>query len=136
LLPRHLQIIYEINRRFLKEVQVKFEGDKNKISRMSIIGEGEDPVVHMASLGIVGSHKINGVAALHSDLLKKTLFKDFYEMYPGRFTNKTNGITPRRWLRQCNRELADLVTSKIGEEWATNLEEINKIEEYIDDKAF
>ncbi len=136
LLPRHLHIIYEINRRFLKDVQVKFEGDRNRISRMSIVGEGEDPVVHMASLGIVGSHKINGVAALHSDLIKKTLFRDFYEMYPDRFTNKTNGITPRRWIRQCNRELSELITSKIGEEWITDLDQIRQIEKFADDKAF
>lgn len=136
LLPRHLQIIYEINRRFLKKVQAEFSDDKNRISRMSIISEGEDPVVHMASLGIVGSHKINGVAALHSDLIKKTLFRDFYELYPERFTNKTNGITPRRWLRQCNRELSELITSKIGEGWVTDLDKIKKIEEFIDDKSF
>ena len=136
LLPRHLQIIYEINRRFLQQVQEKIGEDRGKISRLSIVGEGEDPVVHMASLGIVGSHKINGVAALHSDLLKKTLFRDFYEIYPERFTNKTNGITPRRWLRQCNRELSALITDKIGEEWVTHLDQLKKLESYADDKAF
>lgn len=136
LLPRHLQIIYEINRRFLQDVQTKIGDDKGKISRMSIVGDGEDPVVHMASLGIVGSRKINGVAALHSDLLKKTLFRDFYEIFPDRFTNKTNGITPRRWLRQCNRELADLITGKIGEEWITDLDQLKKIEKFADDKEF
>jgi glycogen phosphorylase len=136
LLPRHLQIIYEINRRFLKEVQAKVGDDRGKISRMSIVGEGENPVVHMASLGIVGSHKINGVAALHSDLLKKTLFRDFYEIYPEKFTNKTNGITPRRWLRQCNRELADLITGKIGEDWVTRLEKLREIEKFAGDKDF
>ena len=136
LLPRHLQIIYEINRRFLKKVSIEVGEDRGKIGRMSIVGEGENPVVHMAHLGIVGSHKINGVAALHSDLIKKTLFKDFYEIYPDRFTNKTNGITPRRWLRQCNRQLADLYTDKIGEGWVTNLSELKEIEKFIDDKAF
>lgn len=136
LLPRHLQIIYEINRRFLKEIQPKIGDDRGKISRVSIIGEGEDPVVHMASLGIVGAHKINGVAALHSDLLKKTLFRDFYEIYPDKFTNKTNGITPRRWLRQCNRELADQITDEIGEDWVTNLDELKKVEKFVDDKSF
>lgn len=136
LLPRHLQIIYEINRRFLNDVKIKIGDDRGKISRMSIVGEGENPVVHMAHLGIVGSHKINGVAALHSGLIKKTLFRDFYEMYPERFTNKTNGITPRRWLRQCNRELADLITEKIGEGWVTNLDQVREIEKYIDDQEF
>jgi len=136
LLPRHLQIIYEINRRFLQQVHTKFGDDRGKISRMSIIGEGENPVVHMASLGIVGSHKVNGVAAMHSDLLKKTLFKDFYELYPEKFTNKTNGITPRRWLKQCNRPLADLITSKIGEGWETNLDKLKELEPLAKDKAF
>ncbi|MCC5942836.1 MAG: glycogen/starch/alpha-glucan phosphorylase [Balneolaceae bacterium] len=136
LLPRHLQIIYEINRRFLQDVQLKIGDDRGKLSRLSIVSEGENPVVHMASLGIVGSRKINGVAALHSDLIKKTLFRDFYEIYPEKFTNKTNGITPRRWLRQCNRELADLLTSKIGEGWVTDLDQLKKIEKFADDKDF
>lgn len=136
LLPRHLQIIYEINRRFLQKISVKVGEDRSKISRMSIVGEGENPVVHMAHLGIVGSHKINGVAEMHSDLIKTTLFRDFYEIYPDRFTNKTNGITPRRWLRQCNRQLADLYTEKIGEGWITNLSELKQIEKFVDDKAF
>lgn len=136
LLPRHVQIIYEINRRFLQKVQADVGDDRGKISRMSIVGDGEDPVIHMASLGIVGSHKINGVAALHSDLLKKTLFRDFYEIFPERFTNKTNGITPRRWLRQCNRQLADLISGNIGEEWITDLEELRKLEEFTSDSGF
>jgi starch phosphorylase len=136
LLPRQLQIIYEINRRFLQKIQADVGDDRGKISRLSIIGEGEDPVVHMASLGIVGSHKINGVAALHSDLIKKTLFRDFYDVFPEKFTNKTNGITPRRWLRQCNRSLADLITSKIGEEWVTDLDQLKKLEEFVDDASF
>ena len=136
LLPRHLQIIFEINRRFLDNVKTTFDNDTNRVRRMSIVSEGENPVVRMASLGIVGTHKTNGVAALHTDLLKKTLFKDFYEMYPDRFENETNGITPRRWLRQCNRRLADLITSKIGEGWVTDLDQIKQIEEYVDDKAF
>lgn len=136
LLPRHLQIIYEINRRFLQSIQADVGSDRGKISRLSIIGEGEDPVVHMASLGIVGSHKINGVAALHSDLIKKTLFRDFHDIFPEKFTNKTNGITPRRWLRQCNRELADLITGEIGEEWITDLDQLKKLEKFADDKSF
>ena len=136
LLPRHLQIIYEINRRFLQKVQAEVGDDRSKISRVSIVGEGENPVVHMASLGIVGSHKVNGVAAMHSELLKKTLFRDFYEIFPERFTNKTNGITPRRWLRQCNRNLSELLIGKIGENWVTHLDELKKIEKFIDDKEF
>lgn len=136
LLPRHLQIIYEINSRFLEKVQASSGDDRGKVSRMSIIGEGEDPVVHMAHLGIVGSRKINGVAALHSNLLKKTLFRDFYEMFPERFTNKTNGITPRRWLRQCNRGLSDLITEKIGEDWVTHLDQLRQIEEFAEDPDF
>ena len=136
LLPRHLQIIYEINRRFLQKVKADVGDDRSKISRVSIVGEGENPVVHMASLGIVGSHKINGVAALHSDLIKKTLFRDFYDIYPEKFTNKTNGITPRRWLKQCNRELADLITDKIGDEWVTDLDKVREIEKFIDDEEF
>ncbi|WP_372904393.1 glycogen/starch/alpha-glucan phosphorylase [Rhodohalobacter sp.] len=136
LLPRHLQIIYEINRRFLNEISDQIGDDKGKISRLSIVGEGEDPVVHMASLGIVGSHKVNGVAALHSNLIKKHLFKDFYEIYPEKFTNKTNGITPRRWLRQSNRELSDLITGEIGEGWVTDLDQLKKLEKFVDDKKF
>jgi len=136
MLPRHLQIIYEINKRFLNKVHEVFGDDLNRIRRMSIISEGEQPSVQMANLGIVGSHKVNGVAALHSDLITKTIFKDFYELWPERFTNKTNGITPRRWLRQCNRDLANLVTSKIGEDWATNLDELQKIDRFATDKTF
>lgn len=136
MLPRHLQIIYEINKRFLNTVHHTFGDDINKIRRMSIISEGENPSVQMANLGIVGSHKINGVAALHSDLIKKTIFKDFNDLWPERFTNKTNGITPRRWLRQCNPKLAELITSKIGENWVTNLDELKKIDHLATDKTF
>jgi len=136
MLPRHLQIIYEINKRFLNTVHHTFGDDINKIRRMSIISEGENPSVQMANLGIVGSHKINGVAALHSDLIKKTIFKDFNDLWPERFTNKTNGITPRRWLRQCNPKLAELITSKIGENWVTHLDDLKKIDNLASDKAF
>ena len=136
LLPRHLQIIYEINRRFLKDVQHVFGDDRGKISRMSIIGDGEEPMVHMAHLGIVGSHKINGVAELHSDLLKKTLFRDFYELWPDRFTNKTNGITPRRWLKQCNPSLSGLITETIGAGWETDLYQLKQLEPSAGKTAF
>lgn len=136
MLPRHLQIIYEINRRFLDEVHARFGDDINRVRRMSIISEGEQPSVQMANLGIVGSHKVNGVAALHSQLIVKTIFKDFYEMMPEKFTNKTNGITPRRWLRQCNPELAAAITDKIGEEWTTKLSELKNIDKLATNKTF
>jgi starch phosphorylase len=136
MLPRHMQIIYEINNRFLNQVRATLGDDINRIRRMSIIGEGEQPVVRMANLGIVGSHKVNGVSALHSDLLVKTLFKDFHELWPNKFTNKTNGITPRRWLKQCNPALAELISSKIGDNWITHLDELKKIEKFAEDTAF
>lgn len=136
MLPRHLQLIYEINKRFLNQIHTTFGDDINRVRRMSIISEGEQPSVQMANLGIVGSHKVNGVAALHSDLIKKTIFKDFYELWPEKFTNKTNGITPRRWLRQCNPKLSELITSEIGESWATNLSDLKKIDKFATNKAF
>ncbi len=136
LLPRHLDIIYEINRRFMDKIKVRFGNDPNKIARMSIIGEGENPVVHMAHLGIVGSKKVNGVAALHSRLLKESMFRDFDEMFPNKFTNKTNGITPRRWLKQCNQNLSALITEKIGDKWTTHLDELKKLEPFATDKDF
>ena len=136
LLPRHLNIIYEINRRFMDSIKVKFGDDKQRQSRMSIVSEGEHPVVHMAHLGIVGSHKVNGVAALHSRLLKESMFRDFDEMYPEKFTNKTNGITPRRWLKQCNPSLAELITKRIGNGWITDLDELKKLNALADDKDF
>ena len=136
LLPRHLNIIYEINRRFMDEINVKFGDDRNRKRRMSIVSEGENPVVHMAHLGIVGSHKVNGVAALHSRLLKESMFRDFDEMYPDKFTNKTNGITPRRWLKQCNVDLSALITKKIGEGWITDLDELQKLVPLAEDPEF
>ncbi|MCH8486793.1 MAG: glycogen/starch/alpha-glucan phosphorylase [Candidatus Cyclonatronum sp.] len=136
LLPRHLQIIYEINKRFINKVHEHFGDDVNRVRRMSIISEGEQPSVQMANLGIVGTHKVNGVAALHTDLIKKTIFRDFYEMYPERFTNKTNGITPRRWLKQCNKPLADLITSEIGDSWITHLSDLRKLDGKVNDKKF
>lgn len=136
LLPRHLQIIYEINNRFLNKVRADLGEDVNRIRRMSIISEGEQPSVQMATLGIVGSHKINGVSALHSDLLKKTLFHDYNELWSDRFTNVTNGITPRRWLKQCNPEMADLLTDEIGDRWTTHLDDLNKIANKADDPDF
>jgi starch phosphorylase len=136
LLPRHLNIIYEINRRFLDSVRARGIRDHGKINRLSIITEGEDPSVKMASLGIVGSHKINGVAELHSKLVREQLFQDYAELYPDRFTNKTNGITPRRWLRQCNRPLAGLISDRIGDGWITQLDELQQLEPYANDPEF
>jgi glycogen phosphorylase len=136
LLPRHLQIIYEINKRFLNTVHDKFGDDLSRVRRMSIISEGEQPSVQMANLGIVGSHKVNGVAKLHSDLIVKTIFRDFYDLWPDKFTNKTNGITPRRWLKQCNPELSKLITSKIGGDWVSNLSDLQKLDKFADDPAF
>ena len=136
LLPRHLNIIYEINKRFMDEIKVRFGDDKYRMSQMSIVGEGEHPVVHMAHLGIVGSHKVNGVAALHSRLLVESMFHDFNELYPDKFTNKTNGITPRRWLKQCNVKLASLIIESIGDDWVTHLDELQNLEPFADDAKF
>jgi starch phosphorylase len=136
ILPRHLLIIYQINDNFLKEVAERFPGDYGKLRRMSIVGEDGEKHVRMAHLAIVGSHSINGVSALHSEILKDDLFHDFYEMWPERFNNKTNGITQRRWLKHANRWLSDLISSKIGEGWITNLDELKKLEQYADNRDF
>jgi starch phosphorylase len=135
-LPRHLQIIYEINHRFLDQVAQKYPGDTRKLRDMSIIAEGETKRVRMAHLAIVGSHSVNGVAELHTHLLKTRIFCDFNEFYPEKFNNKTNGITPRRWLLKCNAGLAALVSKKIGYDWVTNLYELKKLEEFAKDPAF
>jgi len=136
LLPRHMQIIYEINGRFLKQVASIWPGDVKRLSRMSIISEDGDRSVRMANLAIAGSSAVNGVAKLHTEIIKETLFKDFYEMYPDHFTNKTNGITQRRWLLKANPELAELITEKIGSEWITKLDHLKKLESLVDDKTF
>ncbi len=136
ILPRHLQIIYEINRRFLREIATRYPGDNDRIARMSLIEETPTRNVRMAYLAVVGSHSVNGVAALHSELLKTTLFKDFYELWPERFNNKTNGITPRRWLLKANPGLSSLVSEKIGTKWVTNLDELAKLEKYANDDEF
>jgi glycogen phosphorylase len=135
-LPRHLQIIYEINRRHLEEVAKRFPGDGDRLSRMSIIEEAPVKSVRMAYLAVVGSHSVNGVARLHSYLLKTTLLRDFAEMWPERFNNKTNGITPRRWLMLCNPELSKLVTKNIGEGWIKDLDEMKKLRSRADDDSF
>lgn len=125
MLPRHLQIVYEINRRFLEEVARQYPGDNDRLRRVSLIEEGEGERLRMAHLAIVGSHSVNGVSALHTDILKKKVLKDFYELYPERFNNKTNGITPRRWLKQCNPGLSALISRNIGDAWLKDLNELN-----------
>ncbi|NCN43403.1 MAG: glycogen phosphorylase [Piscirickettsiaceae bacterium CG_4_9_14_3_um_filter_43_564] len=134
LLPRLLDIIYEINARFLKQVAMKWPGDKGKLSRMSIIDP--DNNVCMAYLAIVGSFSINGVAALHSQLLKEGLFNDFYQLWPERFNNKTNGVTQRRWMASSNPGLRKLLNEKIGQGWITELSQLHKIEDFVNDKNF
>jgi len=136
ILPRHLLIIYQINEHFLKEVAARFPGDSARLRRMSIVGEEGEKHVRMAHLAIVGSHSINGVSALHSNILKDDLFHDFYELWPERFNNKTNGITQRRWLKYANRWLADLISSRIGDGWVTNLDELKKLRDLADDREF
>lgn len=136
LLPRHLQIIYEINRRFVRSVMARFPGDDARIRRMSIIEEGAEKKVAMAHLAVAGSHAVNGVAALHTDLLQRDVLRDFAEMTPAKFSNKTNGVTPRRWLYSCNPPLSALITEAIGTGWVTNLDELEKLLPLADDKSF
>ncbi|WP_250519136.1 glycogen/starch/alpha-glucan phosphorylase [Caballeronia sp. ATUFL_M1_KS5A] len=136
LLPRPLEIIYEINRRFLDEVRQKYPGDEARVKRMSLIDEDGDRKVRMANLATVGSHAVNGVAALHSDLLKQTVLRDFAEMYPQHFTNVTNGVTPRRFLMLSNPGLAHLLDKTIGDDWTRDLSRIEALAAHADDPAF
>jgi starch phosphorylase len=136
LLPRLMEIIFEINAHFLAEVSAHWPGDISRLTRMSIIEEGHEQYVRMAYLAIVGSYSINGVAALHSKLLQQGLFRDFYELWPDKFNNKTNGVTPRRWLAGCNSELAELITATIGNGWLKDLSLLKKLEPYAEDKKF
>ncbi|MEQ1531874.1 MAG: glycogen/starch/alpha-glucan phosphorylase, partial [Methylococcales bacterium] len=136
LLPRHLEIIYEINHRFLQMVNHKFPGDTELLGRVSIIDETHGRRIRMAHLAVVGSHTVNGVAALHSELLKTTLFADFNRIYPGKITNVTNGITPRRWLNQANQGLTKLVASAIGDGFQKDLSKIIKLTPLADDADF
>jgi starch phosphorylase len=136
LLPRLLDIIYEINARFIVEVSQRWPGDTDRIARMSLIQEGSDPMIRMAYLAIVGSFSVNGVAELHSKLLREGLFRDFAEMWPDKFNNKTNGVTQRRWLAACNRDLATLITKKIGDGWITELSELEMLRKYANNKTF
>ena len=136
LLPRHLEIIYEINRRLLDSVRARFPGDEERVRRVSVIEEGPARHVRMANLAIVGSHSTNGVAAIHSELLRTITVKDLAEMFPERFSNKTNGVTPRRWLLLANPGLARVITQAIGDGWITDLGELNKLKPLADDKGF
>jgi len=135
-LPRHLEIIYEVNRRLLTEVEQRYPGDAERIARMSLIDENNGRRVRMANLACAGSHTINGVAELHTRLLKKYTLNDFYQLYPRKFRNITNGVTPRRWMALCNRSLATLIADRIGMDWVSDLEELRKLEAFIDDKEF
>jgi starch phosphorylase len=135
-LPRHMKIVNEINFRFLSEVTKKWPNDMDILRRMSIIEEGDDKKVQMANLAIVGSHSVNGVSALHSDIIKDTLFKDFYSMWPEKFNNKTNGITPRRWLTLCNPGLASLITDSIGDGWTKDLFRLKDLTPLANDSGF
>ncbi len=133
LLPSHLQIIYEINGRFLQKISALYPGDVQKLRRMSLVDESGERYVRMANLCLVGTSSVNGVAELHTQILKETLFKDFYELWPERFHNVTNGITPRRWLLKANPALSGLVTKCIGDRWVTHLDDLKKMERFADD---
>ena len=136
ILPRHLQIIYEINERFLEEAEKRFPNDPARLERMSLVEEHWERKIRMAHLAIVGSHSVNGVAALHTEILKARIFPDYYEMYPERFNNKTNGITQRRWLKKANPRLDALIGNAIGGGWATDLYELEKLATLVEDREF
>jgi glycogen phosphorylase len=136
LLPRHLEIIYEINHRFINEIRIRFPDDDLRIGRMSLIDESGERYVRMAHLACLGSHAINGVAALHTQLLKSDVLRDFAEMYPEKFSNKTNGITPRRFIVLSNRPLTQLITETIGDRWVQDLSLLRNLESYVDDPSF
>jgi glycogen phosphorylase len=136
LLPRHLEIIYEINTRFLDEVRIAFFGDEQRLARMSLIDESGERYVRMAHLATVGSHAVNGVSSLHSELLKHDVLRDFYELWPEKFSNKTNGVTPRRWMVLANPGLAQFITRAIGSDWVRNLYELRGLEPLIEDSGF
>ncbi len=136
MLPRHLEIIYEINHRFLRAVQIRYFGDGSRRARMSLINEGPPRQVRMAHLAVVGSHTVNGVAALHSELVKEFLLPDFADMFPDRFQNKTNGVTPRRWILMANPRLADAISDRIGHGWVTGLDALEGLNKFAEDAAF
>lgn len=136
MLPRILEIIYEINARFLAEVAAKWPGDGAKLAELSLIEESADPHIRMAHLAIVGSFSVNGVAALHTELLKEGLFHTFYQLWPEKFNNKTNGVTPRRWLAFCNPKLATLINKSIGERWVTDLDQLRQLTPFAENMKF
>lgn len=135
-LPRHLQIAFEINRRHLETVSLRWPGDEQRLRRMSLIEEEGEKKLRMSHLAVVGSHSLNGVSALHTQILKESLFKDFFELWPRRFNNKTNGITPRRWLKLCNPGLSALITERIGSGWITDLEQLIKLAPLAESSEF
>ncbi len=135
-LPRHLQIIYEINQRFLRDVMHRYPGDTDLLRRMSIIDDAGDKRVRMAHLAIVGSHKVNGVAAIHTQLMKETIFADFHRLWPDKIVNVTNGITPRRWLNQANPGLSKLISRHIGKAWLKDLDQLQRLSGLAEDAAF
>src|SRR5438094_773013 len=136
MLPRHLEIIFEINRRLLDEVRTRFAGDEGRAQRISLVEEGAERKIRMANLAIVGSHSTNGVAAIHSELLRTVTVKDLAGMFPQRFSNKTNGVTPRRWLLLANPGLARRITEAIGDGWITDLSQLSKLKPLADDRGF
>ncbi len=136
LLPRHMQLIYEINHRFLEGIKLIIDSNDQMLRSLSIIEEGENKQVRMANLAILGSHSLNGVAALHTEIIKKNIFANFYKLFPEKFNNKTNGITQRRWLKLCNPNLSDLISSKIGDDWVVNLSKLKKILPLAENKTF
>ena len=136
LLPRHIQIVYEINRRFLEDVKKNYTTDPNLLSKLSIINESNGKSVRMANLAIVGSFAVNGVAALHTEILKSRIFSDFHKIYPGKFLNVTNGIAPRRWLKTANPFLSQIISDRIGENWVHDLNNLRELEKFVDDAEF
>ncbi|NWG86653.1 MAG: glycogen/starch/alpha-glucan phosphorylase [Hydrogenophilaceae bacterium] len=136
ILPRHLEIIYEINTRFMDEMRIRYLTDHERLNRLSLINEHGERYVRMAHLACVGSHAINGVAALHTELLKQDVLADFYQLWPEKFNNKTNGVTPRRWLTLANPRLSGLISQAIGDDWVRDLDQLRQLEPYVDDAAF
>ena len=136
ILPRHLEIIYEINHRFMALVEEKWPGDNAMKAKLSIIEESNEKMVRMGNLSVIGSFAVNGVAAIHSELVKKNLFPEFEALWPGKLTNVTNGITPRRWLKACNPDLAELINNKIGDDWPTDLDKLQELAQFANNKTF
>ena len=136
ILPRHLEIIFEINRRFLGSVRIRYPGDEQRVQRVSLVEEGAECKIRMANIAIVGSHSTNGVSAIHTGLLRTTTVKDLAEMFPERFNNKTNGVTPRRWLLLANPALAGVITTAIDDGWVSDLGRLRQLVPLADDKSF